>query len=187
MLPPTSRLHRRTARTVTATSTSFTSKLPPTTTVNRHEVHIDFAPNTTAHRTWTFSEHIDSVTVSPPPCTTNTASSPPTPRPTSCPPRTGESCSSSPSPTPDPQASAGRAAPIRWQHAPLTAGTTLQHPPHGPSTVRTMTAERSRRRRMRRRHRPPRGVRRTTRWEWIGLGALTAVALGLTVAALVLR
>lgn len=48
---------------MTATATSLTSKLPPTTTVNRHEIHIDFAPNTTAHRTWTFSEHIDSVTV----------------------------------------------------------------------------------------------------------------------------
>lgn len=38
-------------------------KLPPTTTVNHHELHIDYVPSATAHRTWTITEHLSSVTV----------------------------------------------------------------------------------------------------------------------------
>jgi hypothetical protein len=38
-------------------------KLPPTTTVNHHELHIDYVPSTTAHSTWTITEHFNTVTV----------------------------------------------------------------------------------------------------------------------------
>jgi hypothetical protein len=38
-------------------------KLPPTTTVNHHELHIDYVPSTLAHRTWTITEHFNTVTV----------------------------------------------------------------------------------------------------------------------------
>jgi hypothetical protein len=38
-------------------------KLPPTTTVNHHELHIDYVLSTTAHRTWTVTEHFNTVTV----------------------------------------------------------------------------------------------------------------------------
>ncbi|KQR26619.1 hypothetical protein ASF75_16960 [Curtobacterium sp. Leaf154] len=31
--------------------------------MNRHELHIDYVPSNTAHRTWTITEHFSSVTV----------------------------------------------------------------------------------------------------------------------------